>query len=199
MPVDHIQISPNKTNHRLSFSYLRLQIVNHVTDLPTFPLRVTQDSTACPSSPSWARRAPKAAPSRTASSPTPRPGKVRALTRHPNGDAAAGLRAQGADVVRADVNDPTTLGPALAGAEALFVVTAYWPSIATLGRDDAGDEEVAQFRAVAEAAAQLRWSEAYPDWHRFAPDRTLSLAELGVEGKLVGFEEAVEAVKGQMF
>ncbi|KAK6850636.1 hypothetical protein PG987_000270 [Apiospora arundinis] len=51
----------------------------------------------------------------------------------------------------------------------------------------------------AEMAAQLRWSEAYPDWHRFAPDRTLGLAELGVEGKLVGFEEAVGAIKERIF
>ncbi|KAK7976610.1 hypothetical protein PG989_015073 [Apiospora arundinis] len=296
--------------------------------------------------------------------------KVRALTRSPDGDAAQALRAKGAEVVHADVNDAATLGPALAGADALFVVTAYWPSLPTLGRDGAGAEEVAQFRAVADAAArtptlrhvvlstlpacsqmsagrfpvphydykqqavdwirathpalwarttefwpgwytsnlatlmrpmavpgsgeggyllalpsrpdamlpiagdlqanagtmveavlrsgpaktghgriaicvtdyrpisevadvltrvtdskrrvayaevsdahmarlygdfgaemaaQLRWSEAYPDWHRFAPDRTLGLAELGVEGKLVGFEEAVGAIKERIF
>ncbi|KAK8054312.1 hypothetical protein PG996_013613 [Apiospora saccharicola] len=295
--------------------------------------------------------------------------KVRALTRNPDGDAAATLLAKGAEVIFADVNDAASLGPALEGVEALFVVTAYWPSIAKLGRDGAGDEEVAQFQAVANAAAktpsikhvvlstlpacaqmsggkfpvphydykqkavdwirenlpdlwakttefwpgwytsnlatlmrpvpipgsnggyllalpskpdamlpiagnlqvnagilveavlkagpskaghgkiaicvtgyrpisevadvvtkltgntkrvayaemsdahvarlygdfgteiaaQLRWSEVYPDWHQFAPDRTLGLADLGIEGKLVEFEEAVEAVKGQMF
>ncbi|KAK7991335.1 hypothetical protein PG988_000129 [Apiospora saccharicola] len=277
--------------------------------------------------------------------------KVRALTRNPDGDAAATLLAKGAEVIFADVNDAASLGPALEGVEALFVVTAYWPSIAKLGRDGAGDEEhvvlstlpacaqisggkfpvphydykqkavdwirenlpdlwakttefwpgwytsnlatlmrpvpipgsnggyllalpskpdamlpiagnlqvnagilveavlkagpskagqgkiaicVTGYRPISEVAdvvtkltgntkrvayaemsdahvarlygdfgteiaAQLRWSEVYPDWHQFAPDRTLGLADLGIEGKLVEFEEAVEAVKGQMF
>ncbi|KAK7943911.1 uncharacterized protein PG986_013024 [Apiospora aurea] len=79
--------------------------------------------------------------------------KVRALTRNPDGDSAKSLLEKGAEVVLADVNDAATLAPALAGADALFVVTAYWPSIPTLGRDGAGDEEVAQFQAVANAAA----------------------------------------------
>ncbi|KAK8085774.1 hypothetical protein PG997_007045 [Apiospora hydei] len=61
---------------------------------------------------------------------------------------------KGAEVVFADVNDAATLAPALEGVEALFVVTAYWPSIPKLGRDGAGDEEVAQFQAIADAAAK---------------------------------------------
>ncbi|KAK8070239.1 hypothetical protein PG994_006855 [Apiospora phragmitis] len=298
--------------------------------------------------------------------------RVRALTRNPRSAAAQALASRGAEVVAADVNDATSLGPAFTGIEALFVVTAFWPSIAKLGRDGAGDEEVAQFQAVADAAAkvatlkhvvlstlpacakmshnkfpvphydykqqavdwiranhpdlwarttefwpgwytsnlvglmrpvpvagsdggyllplpskadamlpmagnlqanagilveavlrcgpakaghgkiaicitdyrpirevadvltkitggakrvayaevsdahfarlygddyglemaaQLRWSEVYPDWHRFEPERTLRLADLGLEGegKLVAFEESVEAIKDQVF
>ncbi|KAK8118151.1 uncharacterized protein PG998_006432 [Apiospora kogelbergensis] len=79
--------------------------------------------------------------------------QVRALTRRPESAAAQALAARGAQVVRADLNDAGTLGPALAGADALFVVTAYWPSLGPLGRDGAGEEELAQFRNVAIAAA----------------------------------------------
>ena len=79
--------------------------------------------------------------------------QVRALTRRPDSAAAQALAARGAQVVRADLNDAGTLGPALAGADALFVVTAYWPSLGPLGRDGAGEEELAQFQNVAAAAA----------------------------------------------
>ncbi|KAK8044090.1 hypothetical protein PG993_004114 [Apiospora rasikravindrae] len=80
--------------------------------------------------------------------------QVRALTRNPDGEAAKALLEKGAEVVFADVNDAASLPPALEGVEALFVVTAYWPSIPKLGRDGAGDEEVAQYQAVANAAAK---------------------------------------------
>ena len=49
-----------------------------------------------------------------------------------------------------------------------------------------------------EMATQFRWSDAYPDWHVFYPDKTLTFAELGVEGKLVGHEAALEAIKGEL-
>ncbi|KAK4447121.1 hypothetical protein QBC34DRAFT_330547 [Podospora aff. communis PSN243] len=43
-----------------------------------------------------------------------------------------------------------------------------------------------------EFALQLRWSEEYPSWHEAAGEENIiSLEELGVEGRLVGFEDAM--------
>ena len=49
-----------------------------------------------------------------------------------------------------------------------------------------------------EVAAQLRWSEVYPDWHSFEPERTLSFEELGVKDKLIGYHGALTALKDQL-
>lgn len=59
------------------------------------------------------------------------------------------------------------------------------------------DEAVEQVWGVAglEIAAQLRWSEEFPDWHALFPERVVSFEELGVEGRVRGFREALEAVK----
>ncbi|MGF1430665.1 NmrA family NAD(P)-binding protein [Kitasatospora sp. LaBMicrA B282] len=48
---------------------------------------------------------------------------VRALTRDPNAPAAVELRALGAEVVRADFDDPATLRAELAGASGLFAMS----------------------------------------------------------------------------
>jgi uncharacterized protein YbjT (DUF2867 family) len=72
--------------------------------------------------------------------------KVRAMTRHPDGEPARALRALGAEVVRADYDDPATLSPALAGAWGAFAVQNTW---------EAGVEgEEAQGKRFAEAARQ---------------------------------------------
>lgn len=49
-----------------------------------------------------------------------------------------------------------------------------------------------------EYAAQLRWSEAVPNWQHIDPNNTISLEELGVKEKLIGFKEALEAIKDQV-
>jgi len=46
-----------------------------------------------------------------------------------------------------------------------------------------------------EMAAQYKWSEVYPSWHALFPEKTLSLAELGLEGKLLGHESGLEDIK----
>lgn len=51
---------------------------------------------------------------------------VRALTRDPQAPAAQALAARGAEVVRADFTDPTTLDAAFAGAYGAFLVTNFW-------------------------------------------------------------------------
>ncbi|MEU8540362.1 NmrA/HSCARG family protein [Streptomyces sp. NPDC048717] len=51
---------------------------------------------------------------------------VRALTRRPDSAAAKELERLGAEVVRADLDDPESLGPAFEGAYGAFLVTNFW-------------------------------------------------------------------------
>ncbi|NML51774.1 NmrA/HSCARG family protein [Streptomyces sp. R302] len=72
---------------------------------------------------------------------------VRAVTRHPDGEAARELKRLGVDdVVRADMDDPPSLVPAVEHAYGAFVVTNFWEHM------DA-EREKAQARAVARAAS----------------------------------------------
>lgn len=71
--------------------------------------------------------------------------RVRALTRKPGGEAAAALARLGAEVVRADMDDPASLRPAFDGAHGVYSVQN--------GIASGFDREVAQGRAVGEAAA----------------------------------------------
>lgn len=70
---------------------------------------------------------------------------VRALTRTPDSAPATSLRRLGAEVVRADFADRSSLGPALAGVAALFAVTTPF------GTDV--DQEIRDGFALLEAAA----------------------------------------------
>ena len=79
---------------------------------------------------------------------------MRALTRAPEAAQAQGLAARGAEVVCIDMDRRETLPAAFEGCDALFVVTAYWPAVAKLGRDGAGRLEVEQFKKIAWAAAR---------------------------------------------
>ncbi|MFE4977390.1 NmrA family NAD(P)-binding protein [Kitasatospora sp. NPDC056651] len=74
---------------------------------------------------------------------------VRALVRDRTAPAAVALARAGAELAHADLDDPAGLGPALAGATALFAVppVAYGPS----GTDT--EREFARGRALADAAA----------------------------------------------
>jgi uncharacterized protein YbjT (DUF2867 family) len=51
---------------------------------------------------------------------------LRALTRHPDGDAAGALRAKGVDVVQGDLDDAGSLTRALRGAWGVFSVQNTW-------------------------------------------------------------------------
>lgn len=75
---------------------------------------------------------------------------VRALARNTAAPAARALQAAGADLVRADLDDPSSLPAALEGAAGLFAVppVAFGPA----GTDT--ELEVARGRALADAAAQ---------------------------------------------
>ena len=52
--------------------------------------------------------------------------EVRALTRHPESEAARALAARGVEVVQADLLDPRSLARAFEGAYGAFVVTNFW-------------------------------------------------------------------------
>ena len=52
--------------------------------------------------------------------------RVRAMTRKPEGEAARALAARGAEVVRGDLDDPSSLERALAGAWGAFAVQNTW-------------------------------------------------------------------------
>ncbi|MFF5703619.1 NmrA/HSCARG family protein [Streptomyces sp. NPDC012794] len=51
---------------------------------------------------------------------------VRAVTRRPDSERARELERLGAEVVRADMDDEASLGPALEGAYGAFLVTDFW-------------------------------------------------------------------------
>ncbi|XXG93889.1 hypothetical protein Hte_000138 [Hypoxylon texense] len=51
---------------------------------------------------------------------------VRALTRNPSSDASKSLAAKGAEVVRGDLADPSSLAKAFENANAIFLNTDFW-------------------------------------------------------------------------
>jgi len=72
---------------------------------------------------------------------------VRAITRKPDSEKGRALAAQGAEVVAADTDDAGSLDRAFAGATGAFCLTNFWEHFSA-------DREVAQARAMAQAAAR---------------------------------------------
>ncbi|KQV17474.1 MULTISPECIES: NmrA/HSCARG family protein [unclassified Kitasatospora] len=70
---------------------------------------------------------------------------VRAVTRRPDSDRARELAGLGAEVVRADMDDASTLGPVFEGAYGAFLVTNFWEHLSA-------EREKAQAAALARAA-----------------------------------------------
>ena len=83
---------------------------------------------------------------------------VRAVTRNPDSEKAVALKKAGAEVVKGDLDDRSTIDAAVAGAYGVFLVTDYFDHYPFLHRvhDDkvAEEEEVAQGKAVADASAR---------------------------------------------
>ncbi|KUJ20143.1 NmrA family transcriptional regulator [Mollisia scopiformis] len=84
--------------------------------------------------------------------------QLRGITRDASKQAAVSLRERGVEIVQADLSDPVSLEPAVAGSYAVFAVTNYWDN----GSCSAAIE-IAQGKAVADAAVQagvalLIWS-----------------------------------------
>jgi uncharacterized protein YbjT (DUF2867 family) len=72
---------------------------------------------------------------------------VRALTRDPNSDKARALADAGAEVVRADLGDPSSIEDAFVGAYGAFCVTFFWDHFSP-------EREKAEARTMAEAARE---------------------------------------------
>jgi len=70
---------------------------------------------------------------------------VRAVTRDPGSDRAKELEQLGADVVQADMDEPSSLAPAFEGAYGAFLVTNFWEHMSA-------EHEKAQAAALATAA-----------------------------------------------
>lgn len=71
---------------------------------------------------------------------------VRAMTRNPNSPEAEALAARGAQIVRADMDDPSSLPPILKGAYGVFSVQNFW--------EVGYEREVAEGKALADAASR---------------------------------------------
>jgi uncharacterized protein YbjT (DUF2867 family) len=70
---------------------------------------------------------------------------ARALTRNPDSDKAKGLAKAGVEVVKADVDNPSTIESAFEGAYGAYCVTFFWEHFSA-------EKEKAHARALAEAA-----------------------------------------------
>jgi uncharacterized protein YbjT (DUF2867 family) len=71
--------------------------------------------------------------------------RIRAVTRHPQGDRARELAALGADLVGADLDDPASVERAMRGAHGAFCVTNFWEHLSP-------ERELKQAEALAEGA-----------------------------------------------
>ena len=94
------------------------------------------------------------------------PFTARALTRDVNSEKAKALAAQGAEVVKADVDDLESLKRAFAGAHGAFCVTFFWAHFSP-------EKELAEARAMAQAAKHagvqhVIWS-TLEDTRKFVP------------------------------
>ena len=70
---------------------------------------------------------------------------VRAITRNPDSDKAKELAARGAEVVKADLDDPASVEQAFKGAYGAFCLTNFWEHFSP-------QKETAQGKTLAEAA-----------------------------------------------
>ncbi|KAI1774011.1 hypothetical protein F4818DRAFT_88799 [Hypoxylon cercidicola] len=114
---------------------------------------------------------------------------VRALTRNPSSDASGSLAARGAEVVRGDLAEPSTLTKAFENANAIFLNTDFWeiylPAKAAL--DDEGKApEPASIKAFTNETTNgknaVDAAAAVPTLERFVYSALGSVSK-GSEGK----------------
>jgi uncharacterized protein YbjT (DUF2867 family) len=87
---------------------------------------------------------------------------VRAITRNPQSDKAAALEEAGAEVVRADLDEPESVRRAFDGAWGAFCLTNFWEHFSP-------EKETAQARTMAEAASETGIQHAI--WSTFEDTR----------------------------
>lgn len=97
---------------------------------------------------------------------------IRAITRRSSSPNAQALQARGVEIVEADLDQPSTLGPAFKDANAIFVVSNFWESYANPANKNkpkkgqqlnewAAENETAQLVAAIDAAAQVPTLERF--------------------------------------
>jgi len=116
--------------------------------------------------------------------------KVRALTRNPESDKGKELKAMGAEVVAADLDDQKSLERAFAGAYGAFCLTNYWEHFSP-------EKELAQAANLAEAAKaagvkHLIWS-TLEDTRRWVPLEDTRMPTLRGTCKVPHFDAKGEA------
>jgi uncharacterized protein YbjT (DUF2867 family) len=117
---------------------------------------------------------------------------ARALTRDVDSDKAKDLAKLGAEVVAADVDDPTSLKRAFEGAYGAFCVTFFWEHLSP-------EKELAQATAMAQAAKHARlqhvvWS-TLEDTRRWVPLSDDRMPTLMGKYKVPHFDAKGEADK----
>jgi uncharacterized protein YbjT (DUF2867 family) len=78
--------------------------------------------------------------------------KVRGITRNPQSEAAQALAARGVEVVKADLNDLSSVTAAFAGSYAIYAVTDFFEPFGKHGAVKAAEIETAQGINLAKAA-----------------------------------------------
>lgn len=92
--------------------------------------------------------------------------RVRGITRNASSAKAKALAARGAEVVEADMDDPSTLPPVFAGSQAIFAVSDFWGLYGDPANKDkpapgqplnewAAAHETEQLKSVIDAAAAV--------------------------------------------
>jgi uncharacterized protein YbjT (DUF2867 family) len=115
---------------------------------------------------------------------------LRALTRNPSSDAAKALTARGAEVVAADLDDPSTLAAAFEGAYGAYIVTAFWEYVSA-------ERELVHASAAVDAvkAAGVKhviWS-TLPDTRLYVPLEDDRIPTLNGKYKVPHFDSKGEA------
>lgn len=115
---------------------------------------------------------------------------VRALTRKPESERAKELAALGAEVVRADLDDPESVAKAFEGCYGAYCVTNFWEHFSA-------DREIAQAQGMAEAARRASlehviWS-TFEDTRRWIPLEDERMPTLQERFKVPHFDGKAEA------
>lgn len=105
--------------------------------------------------------------------------RVRAITRNPDGDAGKALKAKGAEVVGADLNDEKSLVDAFAGAYAIFAVTNFFEPAMSVGVEQARKIEYQQAINMVHAAKRTPTLQHYL-WSTLPNSNALSKGKFNV-------------------